>query len=148
MPAVWWCLIVTMDDATCEHTSMFFVEQEGTASSLHRIGQAIAAKGRFCSLYTDRGSHYFHPPGAGSKVDQKQLTQVGRALSQSGDRAHRGRDERPNRLPAAGFAHSLPLLQPLIAKNGQFICYRTGPVPLLLTNLCSTPFQQAESMLM
>ena len=84
VPAVWWDLIVTMDDATGEHTSMYFVEQEGTLSSLHGIGQTIAAKGLFCSLYTDRGSHYFITPEAGGKVDKVNLTQVGRALAQLG----------------------------------------------------------------
>lgn len=79
-----WDLIVTMDDATGEHTSMFFVEEEGTLSSLHGIGQTIAAKGLFCSLYTDRGSHYFHTPEAGGKVDKDNPTQVGRALAQLG----------------------------------------------------------------
>ena len=34
------------------------------------------------SLYTDRGSHYFHTPEAGGKVDRDQPTQVGRALAQ------------------------------------------------------------------
>ena len=45
-----WDLIVTLDDATGEHTSMFFVEEEGTLSSLHGIGQTIATKGLFCSF--------------------------------------------------------------------------------------------------
>ena len=36
------------------------------------------------SLYTDRGSHYFHTPEAGGKVDRKHLTQVGRALEHLG----------------------------------------------------------------
>jgi len=40
----------------------------GTASSLHALGEVIAAKGLFCSLYTDRGSHCFHIPKAGEKV--------------------------------------------------------------------------------
>lgn len=79
-----WDLIVTLDDATGEHTSMFFVEEEGTLSSLHGIGQTIAAKGLFCSFYTDRGSHYFHTPEAGGKVDKGNPTQVGRALAQLG----------------------------------------------------------------
>ena len=79
-----WDLIVTLDDATGEHTSMFFVNQEGTASSLHGIGQTIATKGLFCSLYTDRGSHYFLTPEGGGKVDREQPTQVGRALAQLG----------------------------------------------------------------
>lgn len=79
-----WDLVVTMDDATSEHTSMFFCEQEGTASSFHGIGQTIARYGLFASLYTDRGSHYFITPEAGSKVDKVNLTEVGRALKQLG----------------------------------------------------------------
>ena len=74
---VQWDLIVTMDDANSEHTSMFFVEEEGSASSFHGIGQTIAAKGLFAMLYTDRASHYFHTPEAGGKVDKRPLTQVG-----------------------------------------------------------------------
>jgi hypothetical protein len=79
-----WDLVVTMDDATGEHTSMFFCDQEGTASSFHGIGQTIARCGLFSSLYTDRGSHYFTTPEAGGKVDKVHLTAVGRALKQLG----------------------------------------------------------------
>lgn len=79
-----WDLVVTMDDATGEHTSMFFCAQEGTASSFHGIGQSIARYGLFASLYTDRGSHYFTTPEAGGKVDKVNLTEVGRALKQLG----------------------------------------------------------------
>jgi len=55
-----WDLIVTMDDATNEHYSMFFVDEEGTWSSLVGIKEVIEKKGLFSSLYTDRGSHYWH----------------------------------------------------------------------------------------
>jgi len=79
-----WDLVVTMDDATGEHTSMFFCAQEGTASSFHGLGQTIARYGLFASLYTDRGSHYFTTPVAGGKVDKVNLTEVGRALKQLG----------------------------------------------------------------
>ena len=79
-----WDLVVTMDDATGEHTSMFFCDQEGTASSFHGLGQTIARYGLFASLYSDRGSHYFTTPQAGGKVDKVNLTQVGRALKQLG----------------------------------------------------------------
>jgi hypothetical protein len=79
-----WDLVVTMDDATGEHTSMFFCDQEGTASSFHGLGQTIARYGLFASLYTDRGSHYFHTPVAGGKVDKQNPTEVGRALKQLG----------------------------------------------------------------
>src|SRR4249920_358375 len=57
VPGQRWDLVVTMDDATSEHTSMFFCAEEGTDSSFHGIGQTIARHGLFCSLYTDRGSH-------------------------------------------------------------------------------------------
>jgi transposase len=77
-------LIVTLDDATSEITSMFFVAQEGTVSTLRGIKETIESKGLFSSFYTDRGSHYFHTPQAGGKVDKENLTQVGRALKQLG----------------------------------------------------------------
>lgn len=79
-----WDLVVTMDDTTGEHTSMFFCQQGGTDSSFHGIGQTVARYGLFASLYTDRGSHYFTTPDAGGKVDKVNLTQVGRALKQLG----------------------------------------------------------------
>ena len=77
-------LIITLDDATSEITSGFLVEQEGTESSFSGIKETIERYGLFCSLYTDRGSHYFHTPEAGGKVDRRNLTQVGRALKQLG----------------------------------------------------------------
>jgi transposase len=77
-------LVVTLDDATSEIYSAFLVEEEGTASSFRGLAEAVAAKGLFCALYTDRGSHYFHTPSAGGRVSRTQLTQVGRALAQLG----------------------------------------------------------------
>lgn len=77
-------LVVTMDDATSTIYSAFLVEEEGTQSSFAGLIETIAAKGLFCSLYTDRGSHYFQTPEAGGKVAKEALTQVGRALAQLG----------------------------------------------------------------
>lgn len=77
-------LVVTLDDATSAIYSAFLVEEEGTASSLRGLAEVVVAKGLFCALYTDRGSHYFHTPAAGGKVSRTQLTQVGRALQQLG----------------------------------------------------------------
>jgi transposase len=77
-------LVVTLDDATSEIYSAILVEEEGTVSSFRGLIETIAAKGLFCSLYTDRGSHYFHTPEAGGKVAKDVLTQVGRALGQLG----------------------------------------------------------------
>ena len=77
-------LVVTLDDATGAVYSAFLVEEEGRMSSFRGFGETIAAHGLFGAFYTDRGSHYFHTPKAGGKVDKTRLTQVGRALSQLG----------------------------------------------------------------
>jgi transposase len=82
VPGQKWDLIVTMDDATSEHYSMFFVDEEGTRSSFRGVGEVIRAKGLFSSLYTDRGTHYWHTSEAGGKVDKNNLTQFGRAMAQ------------------------------------------------------------------
>jgi len=94
-------LIVTMDDATSAIYSAFLVEEEGTASSFRGLIEVIERHGLFCSLYTDRGSHYFHTLKAGEKVAKELPTQVGRALTQFGIRhiaayspEARGRSER------------------------------------------------------
>ena len=79
-----WDLIVTMDDATSDIYSAFFMAEEGTMSTFRGLGEVIAAKGLFCSLYADRGSHYWHTPEAGGKVDRDNPTQVGRALARLG----------------------------------------------------------------
>lgn len=104
-------LIATLDDATSEIYSLFFVAEEGTASSFQGLAETIAKKGLFRAFYTDRGGHYFHTPKAGGKVDKSHLTQVGRALQQLGithipsySPEARGRMERvfgtlQNRLP-------------------------------------------------
>jgi hypothetical protein len=62
----------------------FLVDQEGTASSLRGVREVVAKHGLFCSLYTDRGSHYFETPEAGARVSKTVLTQFGRALKQLG----------------------------------------------------------------
>jgi hypothetical protein len=94
-------LIVSLDDATSRITSAFLVEEEGTLSSMRGIRETIEFYGLFCSLYTDRGSHYWLTPQTGGKVDKNALTQVGRALKQLGIRhiaayspQARGRSER------------------------------------------------------
>ena len=84
VPGKTWDLIVTMDDATNEHLSMFFVEQEGTLSSFRAMREIILKQGLCCTFYTDRGSHYWHTPKAGGKVDKNNPTQFGRAMHQLG----------------------------------------------------------------
>lgn len=79
-----WDLIITLDDATNEHYSMFFVEEEGTVSSFQGVREVIEKHGLFASLYTDRGSHYWYTPETGGKVDKVRLTQFGRAMRRLG----------------------------------------------------------------
>jgi transposase len=77
-------LIVTLDDATSAVLSAFLVEEEGTASTFQALAEVFGRHGLPLSLYTDRGSHYFHTAEAGGKVDRACLTQVGRALDHLG----------------------------------------------------------------
>ena len=127
-----WDLIVTMDDATSEHYSMFFVEEEGTASSFRGVQEVIAARGLFSSFYSDRGSHYWHTPEAQGKVDREKLTQFGRAMKQLGidmipaySPEARGRSERafgthqgrlPQELALAGITN-MAQANPYLAKT-------------------------------
>jgi transposase len=113
-------LIVTLDDATSAIYSGFLVSEEGTDSSFRALREVFEMKGLPCSLYTDRGSHYFHTPAAGGKVAKDQPTQVGRALAHLGiehiaaySPQARGRSERafatlqdrlPKELALAGMA--------------------------------------------
>ncbi len=84
VPGKLWDLIVTMDDASNGHYSMFFIDEEGTQSSFQGVSEVIVEHGVFASLYTDRGSHYWNTPEAGGKVDKENLTQFGRAMRQLG----------------------------------------------------------------
>ena len=109
-----WDLIVTMDDATNEHYSMFFVPEEGTASSFQGVREVIVSRGLFSSLYTDRGSHYWHTPEAGGKVDKVNLTQFGRAMKHLGIEVipayspeARGRSERAFATPQGRLPQEL-----------------------------------------
>jgi len=84
VPCQKWDLISTMDDATNEHYSMFFCAQEGTVSSFQGVMETILKRGLFSSFYSDRGSHYWHTPEAGGKVDKNNPTQFGRGMAHLG----------------------------------------------------------------
>lgn len=77
-------LVVTLDDATSAIYSALLVPEEGTASTFAGLLETFTEQGLPCSLYTDRGSHYFHTPVEGGRVSRTAPTQVGRALSQLG----------------------------------------------------------------
>ena len=79
-----WDLVITMDDATGEIYSAFFVDEEGRWSSMRGVREVLERKGLFDSLYTDRGSHYWTTPKAGGDVDKENLTHFGRAMKELG----------------------------------------------------------------
>lgn len=92
-----WDLIVTMDDATGEQYSMFFVEEEGAASSFQGVQDA--------SLYSDRGSHCWHTPEAGGRSERMFRTHQERlpeelALAGITDRAAANRYPKEACMPA------------------------------------------------
>ena len=80
----WYDLIVILDDATSEIYYAQLVEEESTRTVMAGLKEVIETKGLFCSLYSDRGSHFFVTPKAGEKVDKHRLTQVGRAMKELG----------------------------------------------------------------
>jgi len=72
----WHDLIVILDDATTEIYYAQLVEEESTRTVMEGLRTVIEAKGLFCALYSDRGSHFFLTPKAGEAVDKTRLTQV------------------------------------------------------------------------
>ena len=80
----WYDLIVILDDAPKEINSAQGVEEESPRTGMAGRRKGIESKGRFCALYSDRGSPFFVTPRAGGKVDKGRLTQVGRALKELG----------------------------------------------------------------
>ena len=80
----WHDLIVVLDDATSEIYYAQLVAEESTRTVMAALREVIETRGLFCSLYSDRGSHFFVTMKAGDKVDKHRLTQVGRALKELG----------------------------------------------------------------
>src|SRR5258708_35030474 len=48
------------------------------------LREVLEQRGIFCSLYSDRASHFWLTPKAGELVDRQRLTQVGRAMRELG----------------------------------------------------------------
>jgi transposase len=112
-------LIVLQDDADSRIHYAQFVPQEGTLSTFAALKHVLQQAGRFCELYTDRGSHFCHTPLAGQAATTAHQGQVSRALKALGIRQilayspqARGRSERtfqtiqgrlPQELRAAGI---------------------------------------------
>ena len=96
-PGQGWDLVVTMDDATSGVYSGFFVEEEGTWSSLRGVAETVKVQGLFDSLYTDRGSHLLAHAAGGREGGQGQADPV-----RPGDGRARDRDDRRVLATGAG----------------------------------------------
>lgn len=75
-------LIAIIDDATSETYYAQLVEEESTATVMAGLKEVVQSRGIFCSLYSDRGSHFFYTPEAGQGPERNRKTQIGRALEQ------------------------------------------------------------------
>lgn len=111
-------LVVMIDDADGRILYARFAEQEGTMSTFAALRHVLEHHGRFCELYTDRGSHFCNTTVAEQGPDPYQTGQVPRAMKALGIRQilarspeARGRSERafgtiqgrlPQELRAAG----------------------------------------------
>ena len=80
----WYDLIVILDDATSEIYYAQLVEGESTRTVMAGVWEVIENQGLFCSIYSDRGSHFFVTVREGEKVDKHRLTQFGRAMKEVG----------------------------------------------------------------
>lgn len=116
-------LVVALDDADGRILSARFFPQEGTHSTLDALWRVVLRYGRFCELYTDRGSHFGHTRRAGGDPDSDAEVQVSRVLKTFGIRhiyarspQARGRSERnfgtlQGRLPQELRLHGLTSYQ-------------------------------------
>lgn len=112
-------LIVAMDDADGRILYAEFFAQEGTLSTFQALRAILERYGRFCELYTDRGSHFCRTAKAGEAPAEEQNGQVAQALRALGIRhiparspQARGRSERAcetlqGRLPQELRLHAI-----------------------------------------
>jgi hypothetical protein len=94
-------LVVALDDADGRILYARFLPQEGVYSTLCALRHVLTRYGRFCELYTDRGSHFCRTTQAADGPDAEQDGQVSRVLKALGIRQilarspeARGRSER------------------------------------------------------
>ena len=97
-------MIAVLDDATKHLLYAQLHPSETTDAVLEALHEVVSTEGIPMSLYTDRARWAFVTKKAGDRVDEKQLTEVGRALHRLGvehipsySPQGRGRGERLNR---------------------------------------------------
>ena len=74
----------TSQEMTGQKVTRIYPTLDEARRVMTALREVIERKGLFCALYSDRGSHFWHTPKAGGKVDPHRLTQVGRALRDLG----------------------------------------------------------------
>lgn len=96
-------IVTISDDANNELYDIEMVDEEDSLVCMSLLKNTVQKKGVFCSLYTDRASHFFLTKKAGEEVSKDSLTQIGRALQELGIQhipsyspQARGRGERLN----------------------------------------------------
>ena len=96
-------IVAILDDANSELYDIALVDEEDSHTCMELIRNVVEKKGIFCSLYSDRASHFFLTKKAGEEVSKDNLTQIGRALQEIGAQhipsyspQARGRSERLN----------------------------------------------------
>lgn len=96
-------IVTLLDDANNELYDIEMVDEEDSLVCMSLLKNTVQKKGVFCSLYTDRASHFFLTKKAGEEVSKDSLTQIGRALQELGIQhipsyspQARGRSERLN----------------------------------------------------
>lgn len=109
-------LVTISDDANNEVYAMALVKEEDTVSCMALIRQTVEKKGVFCSLYSDRASHFFFTKRAGDTVIKDHPTQIARAISELGIQPipayspqARGRSERLNQTHQGRLPQELRL---------------------------------------
>jgi len=97
-------LIHSYDDANNKLYDIELVKEEDGLTCMKILKTTVKENGIFCSLYTDRASHFFLTRKAGENVSKDRLTQIGRALQELGihpipgySPQARGRSERLNK---------------------------------------------------
>ena len=96
-------IVTILDDASNELYDIALVDEEDSLTCMSMIRNTVERKGIFCSLYSDRASHFFLTKKAGEEVSKDNLTEIGKSLRELGIQhipsyspQARGRSERLN----------------------------------------------------
>jgi len=96
-------IVTIIDDANNRMYDIELAKEEDSLTCMKLIYNTVQKNGIFCSLYTDRASHFWLTKKAGDRVSKDDPTQIGKALQELGIQhipsyspQARGRSERLN----------------------------------------------------